>query len=151
MKLLHLFCAVHFVKLSCCRLAEFFSNVLAYLTTIVKALKQPKHLHETPNLETPSHLLHLFVPFIYRGSALSTSSRRRVDRGDRDFLGSVSSRGAADMSEYSLGPNSSSPLTLSTEDLSIMSATRSISPKRNVYATTTSGLGDGSAEQPART
>ena len=43
-----------FAKLSCFHVAKFFSNVLAYqMTTIVKALTQPKHLHDTPNLETP--------------------------------------------------------------------------------------------------
>jgi len=61
-----------------------------------------------------------------RGTIAGSAGRRRVDR-DRDFLGSLSTtRGAAsgsDMDFSLLGgnstANSSSPLTLSTEDLSI--------------------------------
>lgn len=86
---------------------------------------------------------HPLVPFIFRGSALSSSSRRRVDRSEREFLGSVSSRGAGDLS-------SSSPLTMSTEDLSFVGS-RSLSPKRNLNATTTSGLGEQANDAPART
>ena len=66
-----------------------------------------------------------YIP-IYRGSIAGSAGRRRVDR-DRDFLGSLSSttRGGASVSDFDsfIGgnstANSSSPLTLSTEDLSI--------------------------------
>ena len=63
----------------------------------------------------------------YRGSIAGSAGRRRVDR-DRDFLGSLSTtRGGgasgSDMDFSLFGgnstANSSSPLTLSTEDLSI--------------------------------
>merc|ERR1712141_478508 len=70
----------------------------------------------------------------YAGSA----TRRRVDR-DRDFLGSISSRagmsGASDLSlfEGNSTANSSSPLTMSTEDLSI-------SGKVNANASATSNI-----------
>ena len=91
------------------------------------------------------------------------SSRRRAER-DRDFLGSFSARGGADLTDSPMsssllslgdagdtrkctgGPaSSSSPLALSTEDLSRMSSSsaRSVSPsnaKRNTNASTTSGM-----------
>lgn len=78
---------------------------------------------------------------LYRGTLHgAASSRRRVDR-DRDFLGSISTRGgasiASDMDFSLLGgnstANSSSPLTLSTEDLSI-------SGKVNANASATSTI-----------
>lgn len=94
---------------------------------------------------------YLFLPFFlyphshkndfYRGTIHgSSSARRRVDR-DRDFLGSISMRGGAsvssDMDLSLLGgnstANSSSPLTLSTEDLSI-------SGKLNANASATSNI-----------
>ena len=80
-------------------------------------------------------------PFYYRGSLASTG-RRRVDR-DRDFLGSISSRagGVSGLSEMDSSllstANSSSPLTLSTEDLSIMSNSGG---KVNVNASATSNI-----------
>ena len=95
----------------------------------------------------PSYTSHhslpiLFLPpFYYRGSLASTG-RRRVDR-DRDFLGSISSRagGVSGLSEMDSSllstANSSSPLTLSTEDLSIMSNSGG---KVNVNASATSNI-----------
>ena len=120
---------------------ESFPNHVSSSCTTQSFLEPSKS-----RLDSPSP----FVPFIFRGSAISSSSRRRVDRTDREFLGSVSSRGASDLFEFSVGPNSSSPLTMSTEDLSIVTS-RSLSPKRNLNATTTSGLADQTNEQPART
>ena len=79
-----------------------------------------------PNLTS----VHLPYPESYRGSIAGSGNRRRVDR-DRDFLGSLSqSRSGAsvssemDFSQSTIGnstANSSnlSPLTMSTEDLSI--------------------------------
>ena len=90
------------------------------------------------------------------------SSRRRAER-DRDFLGSFSARGGADLTDSPMsssllslgdagdtrrgagGPASSSPLALSSEDLSLMSSNsaRSVSPgnaKRNANASATSGM-----------
>merc|ERR1712241_1086051 len=92
----------------------------------------------------------------------SSSSRRRAER-ERDFLGSFSARGGADLTDSPLsssllslgeagdsrrgpgGPNSSSPLAHSTEDISLISSnsTRSVSPsggKRNANASATSGM-----------
>ena len=71
---------------------------------------------------------------------MGSATRRRVDR-DRDFLGSISSRAGTsgfDQTDLSLlGSNStSSPLTLSTEDLSIVSN----SGKVNVNASATSNI-----------
>merc|ERR1712183_713508 len=71
---------------------------------------------------------------------IGSATRRRVDR-DRDFLGSISSRAGTsglDQTDLSLlGSNStSSPLTLSTEDLSIVSN----SGKVNVNASATSNI-----------
>ena len=97
------------------------------------------------------------------GTLGSSSSRRRAER-ERDFLGSFSARGGADLtyspmssSLLSLGDagdtrrgadcpaSSSSPLALITEDLSLMSTSsaRSVSPsnaKRNANASATSGM-----------
>merc|ERR1712183_637704 len=75
-----------------------------------------------------------------RTTGLGSATRRRVDR-DRDFLGSISSRAGTsgfDQTDLSLlGSNStSSPLTLSTEDLSIVSN----SGKVNVNASATSNI-----------
>ena len=90
----------------------------------------------------------------------SSSSRRRAER-ERDFLGSFSARGGADLTDSPMsssllslgdagdgrrGPaSSSSPLALSTEDISLMSSSsaRSASPssaKRNANASATSGM-----------
>merc|ERR1711902_79369 len=96
------------------------------------------------------------------GTLGSSSSRRRAER-ERDFLGSFSARGGADITDSPLsssllslgeagdgrrgtgGPASSSPLARSTEDISMISSnsTRSVSPssgKRNVNASATSGM-----------
>ena len=75
---------------------------------------------------------------LYRANYAGSATRRRVDR-DRDFLGSISSRagmsGASDLSlfEGNSTANSSSPLTMSTEDLSI-------SGKVNANASATSNI-----------
>merc|ERR1719412_2797387 len=95
------------------------------------------------------------------GTLGSSSSRRRAER---EFLGSFSTRGGADLTDSPMsssllslgdagdsrrgagGPaSSSSPLALSTEDLSLMSSNsaRSVSPgnaKRNANASATSGM-----------
>lgn len=96
----------------------------------------------TPHIPLTTHTPILFLPpFYYRGSLASTG-RRRVDR-DRDFLGSISSRagGVSGLSEMDSSllstANSSSPLTLSTEDLSIMSNSGG---KVNVNASATSNI-----------
>jgi len=96
------------------------------------------------------------------GTLGSSSSRRRAER-ERDFLGSFSARGGADLTDSPLsssllslgeagdsrrgpgGPNSSSPLARSTEDISLISSSsaRSVSPssgKRNANASATSGM-----------
>lgn len=80
-----------------------------------------------------------------------SGSRRRIDR-DRDLTGSVSSRAGGDISHFLGGPNSSSsPLSVSTEDLSIMSSrTRSISPKINVNSATSNGLSNLDDDNPDR-
>ena len=95
-----------------------------------------------PHIPLTTHTpIHFLPPFYYRGSLASTG-RRRVDR-DRDFLGSISSRagGVSGLSEMDSSllstANSSSPLTLSTEDLSIMSNSGG---KVNVNASATSNI-----------
>ena len=125
-----------------CRFVKAFKR--NDVTTFLLHAETPTSIdpEKVPNNPSSIHP-HPLVPFIFRGSAMSSSSRRRVDRSEREFLGSVSSRGAGDLS-------SSSPLTMSTEDLSFVGS-RSLSPKRNLNATTTSGLGEQSNDAPART
>ena len=83
-------------------------------------------------------LVFLSPSILYRAGYAGSATRRRVDR-DRDFLGSISSRagmsGASDFSlmEGNSTANSSSPLTMSTEDLSI-------SGKVNANASATSNI-----------
>ena len=81
-----------------------------------------------------------FIPTLYRGTITGSGNRRRVDR-DRDFLGSLSqSRGGVSVSDMDFSvlggnstANSSSPLSMSTEDLSI-------SGKLNANASATSNI-----------
>lgn len=83
---------------------------------------------------------HTFIPTLYRGTITGSGNRRRVDR-DRDFLGSLSqSRGGVSVSDMDFSvlggnstANSSSPLSMSTEDLSI-------SGKLNANASATSNI-----------
>ena len=89
----------------------------------------------------------LFITFLYltpiplyRGTITGSGNRRRVDR-DREFLGSLSqSRGGVSVSDMDFSilggnstANSSSPLSMSTEDLSI-------SGKLNANASATSNI-----------
>ena len=84
--------------------------------------------------------LNTFIPTLYRGTITGSGNRRRVDR-DRDFLGSLSqSRGGVSVSDMDFSvlggnstANSSSPLSMSTEDLSI-------SGKLNANASATSNI-----------
>ena len=100
---------------------------------------------QNPKKNLTSYLSYLYpyLPFwYYRSNIGSSGTRRRVDR-DRDFLGSISSRAGTsgfDQTDLSLlGSNStSSPLTLSTEDLSIVS--NSGGHKVNVNASATSNI-----------
>ena len=131
-----------------------FPNVFFYLSLIfwvgffyvhyvyVFSLYMLRFFKKYPSYTSHHSLPILFLPpFYYRGSLASTG-RRRVDR-DRDFLGSLSSRagGVSGLSEMDSSllstANSSSPLTLSTEDLSIMSNSGG---KVNVNASATSNI-----------
>ena len=119
-----LFCTLRY----CSRFFAF------YVTFFFK--QYPSSVYLSPLIPYP-----FLPPFYYRGSLASTG-RRRVDR-DRDFLGSISSRagGVSGLSEMDSSllstANSSSPLTLSTEDLSIMSNSGG---KVNVNASATSNI-----------